>query len=628
MRVLVLNYTISKKTTTNYGGTMGSVISSMQVKKFAVVTFSTILIFGAGAVSSASAATIPGDVQNLTVGTVSATSVALSWQAPVENSQNITDYVIESSKDNGSSWSIYNDGVSTQTSLTLTGLDFGTKYSFRVSAKNGSDLGSPVVANAAAVVSTAAYHTCEIDNARRVTCWGLNGKGEVGVGAISAIAAPTVISGVTDAVQITMGDIHTCVLQANGVIKCWGWNGNCMMCHYNLDSGSGVLGDGANLTRPYPVQVSGITNAVSIGSGYRHNCAILATGEVKCWGASTLGQFGTMNVSDPVLSPVTVPGLTGAVALAGAADSMCALMSDTTVKCWGNSVVGQLGNGYKGLYGNANKPYAVDPVTVTGLSGVIKIQANAFTTCAVKSNGHVYCWGSNFRATLGQGSTTLGLSAVPVEVPGISTAVDLGMGYATSCVLLADHTAKCWGDNLDGAFGLGTKTVEMSPVTIGVNNILAISSGMSDVCVLVEGGTIKCAGAFATGIASNPIRTQSTAFINVLTPEVKTLAVVPATIATPTITSLAKTSFYANFSVPTDGTSKLTAVTLKVTKTSDGSVVKQSNVALRGLTTGSAVSVKVSSLTGNTSYTVVATATNAIGTSLETNKAVVVTLAK
>jgi hypothetical protein len=194
--------------------------------------------------------------------------------------------------------------------------------------------------------------------------------------------------------------------------------------------------------------------------------------------------------------------------------------------------------------------------------------------------------------------------------------------------LLADHTAKCWGDNLDGAFGLGTKTVEMSPVTIGVNNILAISSGMSDVCVLVEGGTIKCAGAFATGIASNPIRTQSTAFINVLTPEVKTLAVVPATIATPTITSLAKTSFYANFNVPTDGTSKLTAVTLKVTKTSDGSVVKLSNVALRGLTAGSAVSVKVSSLTGNTSYTVVATATNAIGTSLETNKAVVVTLAK
>ena len=607
---------------------MISVVLSTKAKKIAALLCSAFFIFGAGAGSSASAATIPGDVQSLTVGTVSATSVALSWQAPIVNSQNITDYVIESSKDNGSSWTTYSDGVSTQTSLTVTGLDYGTKYSFRVSAKSDSDQGNPVIANAAVVVSTAAYHTCEIDNAKRVICWGLNGQGEAGSGAISSISAPTVISGITDPVQMTMGDIHTCVLQANGVIKCWGWNGSCMRCHYNLDSGSGVLGDGANVTRPYPVQVSGITNAVSIGSGYRHNCAILATGEVKCWGASTLGQFGTMNVSDPVLSPVTVPGLTGAVALAGAADSMCALMSDATVKCWGNSVVGQLGNGYKGLYGNAKKPYAVDPVTVTGLTGVVKIQANAFTTCAVKSNGHVYCWGSNFRATLGQGSTTLALSAVPVEVPGISTAIDLGMGYTTSCVLLADHTAKCWGDNLAGEFGLGTKTVEMSPVTIGVTNIQSISSGMSDVCVVVQGGTIKCAGAFATGLASNPIRTQSTSFINVITPEVKTSAVAPATIATPGITSLTKTSFYANFNVPTDGTSKLTALTLTVTKTSDKSIVKVANVALRGLTTGSAVSVKVSSLTANTSYTVVATATNAIGTSLDTNKAIAVTLAK
>jgi hypothetical protein len=67
--------------------------------------------------------------------------VKLSWTAPADDGgQAITDYVIERSTD-GASWTVVDDGVSTATMSTLTGLANGTKYSFRVYAKSDAGKG-------------------------------------------------------------------------------------------------------------------------------------------------------------------------------------------------------------------------------------------------------------------------------------------------------------------------------------------------------------------------------------------------------------------------------------------------------------------------------------------------------
>jgi Fibronectin type III domain len=73
--------------------------------------------------------------------------VKLTWNAPASNGAAVTDYVIESSANGGTTWTTVNDGVSSATTSMVSGLTNGTQYSFRVAGKNaaGSGASSPTV---------------------------------------------------------------------------------------------------------------------------------------------------------------------------------------------------------------------------------------------------------------------------------------------------------------------------------------------------------------------------------------------------------------------------------------------------------------------------------------------------
>src|SRR5204863_1826609 len=131
------------------------------------------------------------------------------------------------------------------------------------------------------------------------------------------------------------------------------------------------LGDGTTNPSTTPVTVVGITNAIAVGAGYHHSCALLEDGRVQCWGDNTYGQLGNGAAINPNTPrgaastlhssvPVTVVGITTAVSVT-ASDGYhsCAVLQDGTVKCWGDNVSGQLGNGTR----NGTST----PATVVGL---------------------------------------------------------------------------------------------------------------------------------------------------------------------------------------------------------------------------------------------------------------------
>src|SRR5690606_20419563 len=95
-----------------------------------------------------------------------------------------------------------------------------------------------------------------------------------------------------------------------------------------------------------PIQVTSLgTSVAGVAAGGNHSCAALTDGSIWCWGYNSDGQLGD-DTTTTRLVPVQVLGLTlPVVAVATGASHSCALVSDGSLWCWGNNSSGQLGDG-------------------------------------------------------------------------------------------------------------------------------------------------------------------------------------------------------------------------------------------------------------------------------------------
>lgn len=290
------------------------------------------------------------------------------------------------------------------------------------------------------------YHTCLMFPDATLRCAGENNWGQLGNGGFANTATPVPVTGITTASTVGGGIEHTCSLLADGTIRCWGTN-------Y-----VGQLGDGttAGLSE-VPRQVQGISGAIGLAVGGFHNCALLSDRTVKCWGRNQDGQVGNGDNTTDVRAPdLPVSGLASVAAITAGGYHSCALMSDSTVRCWGRNTRGQLGDGTGSFYSST-------PVVVSGMTAAVSVSGGFYHTCAVLRDGAVQCWGDNDSGQIG---STLAYSNVPVTVAGISNAIAVSAGAYHSCALLADATVRCWGRNTNGQLGNGATTNSPSPVLV------------------------------------------------------------------------------------------------------------------------------------------------------------------
>jgi len=192
--------------------------------------------------------------------------------------------------------------------------------------------------------------------------------------------------------------------------------------------------------------------ATAISAGAYHTCALMSNSTVRCWGGNSWGQLG-----DEAWHPIPTPvgGISDATAIATGTYHSCAVVTGGAVKCWGWNGHGQLGDG-----GTTSRS---SPATVAGVSGAIALAAGMSHTCALLAVGTVTCWGYNDVGELGNGTRTSSLSPVPVSALTGVTAIDAG-DYHTCARLGADGTVKCWGYNYQGQIGDGTTGDALTPV--------------------------------------------------------------------------------------------------------------------------------------------------------------------
>lgn len=241
----------------------------------------------------------------------------------------------------------------------------------------------------------------------------------------------------------------------------------------------------------------------------RHACALDQGGiGVKCWGINDAGQLGTGDRTDQQRpTPVAFSNveLTWVDVSVGLSHS-CAVASDGTVWCWGANRDAQLGIDPDEASGPGIR--STEPFQVPGVAGATMVSASADHTCVLESDTTIKCWGDNGFDQLGVPGQGLVLAAT--EVTGVNTPITSIATSPTHSCAIGDGQAFCWGADNFGQLGNGPGQGDaQTPDSINDQaTFVSVTTGLLHSCAVTNQDSVKCWGAIQYDSANNASGTQ------------------------------------------------------------------------------------------------------------------------
>jgi len=260
---------------------------------------------------------------------------------------------------------------------------------------------------------------------------------------------------------------------------------------------------------------------------FRQNFGVAATGNFAptvvdiAAGQDSSGVIfadGTVKVFGSIAQPT---GLTGVAELALGTSHACARKTDGTVWCWGSNDHGELGNG-------TTTASLTTPVKATGISAATAIVAGASDSCAITGpSGTVFCWGRDGSYQLGDATTTDKLT--PMNGLSFDYAAKLSLNQDAMCYVQGSTLqGLCTGDNLYGQLGNGSTGNAFPGSYIAIQAPLtSIATAGPHVCASDVTGHVYCWGYNGSGELG--LNTFTNANVATLVPSLSAIAEVTVT---------------------------------------------------------------------------------------------------
>lgn len=333
--------------------------------------------------------------------------------------------------------------------------------------------------NAYESISTGYEHSCGIDNFTAVgtlKCWGRNYYGQLGTGnQVDSLTALT-IDAQTSYTKVSVGAEHSCGLTMSHLIKCWGRNN------------FGQLGTGDNTDSLIPLVIDNTVLYLDISVSGKTTCAITQSGQLKCWGYNGFGGLGdgtTINRNTPIAIDVSTTYKSISVGDLYA----CGITTANALKCWGHNLFNELGDG---TTVNRFLPVVIDTGTTYQKISTSKI--TSYHTCGITTAGVLKCWGDNQYGQLGDGTFTK--HSLPTIINAGKSYSEVSVGYVHTCAVeKTDGTLFCWGTNDFGQLGDYTVLQNLNAVEADTGNkFVVLSAGYNYTCGVTTLGYLRCFG--------------------------------------------------------------------------------------------------------------------------------------
>jgi alpha-tubulin suppressor-like RCC1 family protein len=350
--------------------------------------------------------------------------------------------------------------------------------------------------NSAIAISAGDQHACAVLVDGTARCWGENSYGRLGDGSTTNAAVPVEVLGLRYAVTIAAGVSHTCALDARGSAWCWGRNdrgqlgvdrwsvdrvvagpmsapvpfrtiaaGRTTTCATTAEGAAYCWGDYLR-----PTEVPGLMPVRHLDTGGGTTCAVRANGTIACRGARASGQLGDSGSS---AFPWLVPAidLHDARSIDAGTSTLCAARGSGDVVCWGLDAT------------NDADAWSSRPAALPGFADARRVECEYGSVVAIDSSGTLSVIGLNRWGALGVGYATPVTTAVAVSAWG--TVASVGFEGSYLCAVLVDGTVRCAGNN--SYEQLGTSSIYGSSIPLEVPGIT------SAISVKGEGTVVRAA---------------------------------------------------------------------------------------------------------------------------------------